>query len=115
MELRRSDRDDRVLELVLLNERKRNSLTGPMICQLHDIVLELTSKEYQGCCALILRGEGSTFCSGANFHLAATIASPAQGLLMADLMTTTLTRLRCVLWVLVLASGAVDVGSVGGC
>jgi enoyl-CoA hydratase/carnithine racemase len=103
VELRRSDRDDRVLELVLRNERSRNSLTGPMMCQLHDIVLELTCpsfKQYQGCCALILRGEGSTFCSGADFHLAAKIASPAQGLLMADLMTTTLTRLRCVLWVL---------------
>lgn len=99
MELRRSDRDDRVLELVLRNERSRNSLTGKMMCQLHDMVLELTcpSSQYKGCCALILRGEGSAFCSGADFHLAAKIASPAQGVLMAELMTSTLTRLRCVL------------------
>lgn len=96
VELRRSGRDDRVLELVLRNERSRNSLTGKMMVQLHDIAGELTSpaSQYEGCCALILRGEGSTFCSGADFHLAAKIASPVQGLLMAELMTGTLTRLR---------------------
>ncbi len=98
VELKRSARDDRVLELTLKNERSRNSLTGRMMVQLHDIAVELTSpaSKYEDCCALLLRGEGSTFCSGADFHLAAKIGSPEQGVLMAELMTTTLTRLRYV-------------------
>lgn len=96
VELRRSDRDDRVLELTLRNERSRNSLTGRMMMQLHDIAVELASpaSQHRDCCALILRGEGSTFCSGADFHLASKISSPAQGVLMANLMTSTLTCLR---------------------
>lgn len=68
--------------------------------QLHDISQELTAQaatnKYKDCCALILRSEGSSFCAGADFHLASSISSPEQGVLMAELMTNTLTRLRYV-------------------
>lgn len=71
-----------------------------MMMTLHDITLELTTaktpSKYKDCCALILRSEGSSFCAGADFHLASSIATPEQGVLMAELMTDTLTRLRYV-------------------
>jgi len=71
-----------------------------MMMNLHDITLELTTakanSKFKDCCALILRGEGSSFCAGADFHLASSIATPEQGVLMAELMTDTLTRLRYV-------------------
>lgn len=67
---------------------------------LHDLTLELSTAtaggKYKDCCALILRSEGSSFCAGADFHLASSIATPEQGVLMAELMTDTLTRLRYV-------------------
>lgn len=76
----------------------RNALTGQMMMTLHDITLELTTantpSKYKDYCALILRSEGSSFCAGADFHLASSIATPEQGVLMAELMTDTLTRLR---------------------
>ena len=99
VELTRSDRDDRVLELTLKHTKNRNSLTGMMMATLHDLSLELTKPtggQYQDCCALILRGEGTSFCAGADFHLASSILTPEEGVMMAEIMTSTLTRLRYV-------------------
>ena len=57
--------------------RDRNALTGKMMMELHDIALELTSEDskYKGYCALILRGHGTTFCSGKAFPPALRIAA----------------------------------------
>ncbi|EWM21937.1 enoyl- hydratase domain-containing protein 1 [Nannochloropsis gaditana] len=98
IELKRSDHDDRVLELIIKNPKSRNSLTGKMMMTLSDISRELNvpmeNNKFKDCCALILSSEGTSFCAGADFHLASSIATPEEGVLMAELMTDTLTRLR---------------------
>ncbi|GAB5032775.1 ethylmalonyl-decarboxylase isoform x2 [Nannochloropsis oceanica] len=110
----RSDHDDRVLELTINHPKSRNALTGQMMMNLHDITLELTTakanSKFKDCCALILRGEGSSFCAGADFHLASSIATPEQGVLMAELMTDTLTRLRRAPLITVAAIGGPAMG-----
>jgi enoyl-CoA hydratase/carnithine racemase len=69
-----------------------------MMMTLSDISRELNvpieNNKFRDCCALILSSEGTSFCAGADFHLASSIATPEEGVLMAELMTDTLTRLR---------------------
>lgn len=75
----------------------RNSLTGKMMVGLHRALDELTldsAKQYKDCCALILHGAGSSFCSGMDFNLAKSIQTPEEGELMNIFMTSVLRRLR---------------------
>ena len=76
------EKRDNLAVLTIRNKETKNSITGTMMNQLADIVEELeTSKDITG---LILRGEGSSFCSGADFELAKKVVnSSSRGSMMS--------------------------------
>ena len=61
--------------------------------------------------ALVLRGNGGTFCAGADFSLARDLATSEDGLLMYDLMKNTLDTLRDLP---VISVAAVEGAAMGG-
>lgn len=92
--LKACKQNDRVLELVLNNPKSRNSMTGKMIVDMFDAISKLDHPQYRPYCALVVRGSGSTFCSGMNFDLAKLMQTPEEGELLHEFMTSTLSRLR---------------------
>ena len=107
-----------IATISLDNPRSRNALTGVMMCQLADHVTQLEAQlpppgaggsELVG---LVLRGEGGTFCAGADLRFAAQeLQTSDDGALMSALMNTTLLRLRKLPLISV---AAIDGYAVGG-
>lgn len=87
--------NDRVREIKISNTRTKNSITGKMMNELADIVdnLELPSDPLDQTVAILLRGEGDTFCSGADLSLVRnTVNTPGRGEMMSLFMTDCLNR-----------------------
>lgn len=97
--------------LTLSNPERRNAMSGPMMAGLADAVKEL--EMWNEGVAVILTGEGGTFCSGLDYELArgGTVSSPQQATLMSQLMTDTLHRLR---QLPLLSVAAIDGFAIGG-
>lgn len=78
--------------ITVSNPERKNALSGKMMAELSDCVDSLSS--WPGCC-VILTGEGSSFCSGADLGVARErLNTKEAGRDMCLLMTNTLTRLR---------------------
>lgn len=77
------DKDERsgIAVVSLDNNKKKNALSGSMMCELNDIINELQS--WQTGKGLILRGENKTFCSGGDLDTFKNIPSPEQGYSMS--------------------------------
>ena len=89
-----------VVELTLCNEPKKNAMSGRMMAQLADYLdsLLLDHERVSGqvlVMGVILRGQGSTFCAGADLSLVGEVLNTSErGLMMSRFMTDALTRLR---------------------
>lgn len=88
----------KVVELLFLNNKKRNAMSGKMMFQLAhaiDHIHHMIEHDHELTC-LAIRGEGSdVFCSGADLDFAAQVINTAdKGLLMSHFMTTALNSLR---------------------
>lgn len=91
----------RVVELTLCNETKKNAISGRMMAQLADYLdsLLLDHERLQSgqlpIMGLVLRGQGSIFCAGADLTLVKEVVNTSErGLMMSRFMTDALTRLR---------------------
>lgn len=85
--------DNKVCEIVISNPKKRNSINGKMMCDFARIVDDVLfeTKPF----AVIIRGTGEFFCSGADLSLSLDeISTPGRGLQMSDFMTDALNSLR---------------------
>uniref|UniRef100_A0A7S3F357 Uncharacterized protein n=1 Tax=Haptolina ericina TaxID=156174 RepID=A0A7S3F357_9EUKA len=104
-------KESSVAILTLSNPERRNAMSGPMMAGLADAVKEL--EMWNEGVAVILTGEGGTFCSGLDYELArgGTVSSPQQATLMSQLMTDTLHRLR---QLPLLSVAAIDGFAIGG-
>jgi enoyl-CoA hydratase len=69
----RTERDGHVAHLVLVAPARRNALTPEMAADLTALCDELDADESVG--AVVIRGEGGSFCSGADRAVLAAIAS----------------------------------------
>ena len=88
------DVDTGIKEIVISNSSKKNSITGSMMNSLANIVDKLEN-EADDTVLLLLRGEGDTFCSGADLNLVRNIVNDSEkGNLMSKFMTDTLNRIR---------------------
>jgi ethylmalonyl-CoA/methylmalonyl-CoA decarboxylase len=92
------DHRGKVLEIVVMNKRKRNALSGTMMFQLAHVVEEVHRivKTDNNVIGLAIRGEGlDTFCSGADLEFAGKILNKSErGVLMAKFMTDALNSIR---------------------
>ncbi|XP_063428673.1 ethylmalonyl-CoA decarboxylase-like [Mytilus trossulus] len=72
------DKDEKtgIAVISLDNKKKKNALSGSMMCELNDIINELQS--WQTGKGLILRGENKTFCSGGDLNTLHNILSPTH-------------------------------------
>ena len=88
----------KVIELVLHNESRRNALSGKMMVDLHDIISTFSlypSEFWENKVGLLIYGNGGNFCAGADIKsVKENIQSAEDGLLMSQIMTLTLLRLR---------------------
>ncbi|XP_037554389.1 ethylmalonyl-CoA decarboxylase [Dermacentor silvarum] len=81
-----------IAEVHFSNPTKRNSFSGHMMLQLHDIVTELRSwKEGKG---LVFYGGDGIFCSGGDLDMMKALNTPELGAQMATIMHSALTGLR---------------------
>lgn len=104
------DNSTGIARLTLQNVERRNSLSGPMMCQLGEAVRSVETWEDGR--VLLLSGEGGHFCSGADLGtVRQAIDTPERGALMSQLMTDTLNRLRNLP---LLSIAAIDGAAVGG-
>ncbi|XP_063416014.1 ethylmalonyl-CoA decarboxylase-like [Mytilus trossulus] len=87
------DKDEKsgIAVISLDNKKKKNALSGSMMCELNDIINELQS--WQTGKGLILRGENQTFCSGGDLDTFQNILSPEQGYSMSGFIGQCLTNL----------------------
>ncbi|KAH7974948.1 hypothetical protein HPB49_021954 [Dermacentor silvarum] len=78
-----------IAEVHFSNPTKRNSFSGHMMLQLHDIVTELRSwKEGKG---LVFYGGDGIFCSGGDLDMMKALNTPELGAQMATIMHSALT------------------------
>jgi ethylmalonyl-CoA/methylmalonyl-CoA decarboxylase len=81
-------------EIVINNAGKKNSINGSMMNSLAKIVDSLEN-EVDDSVLLLIRGEGDTFCSGADLNLVRNVVDDSvKGALMSNFMTDTLNRIR---------------------
>ena len=76
----------------LANPKNRNALSGQMMVKFAEIVDEL--QEWTEGKAVILKGVGNTFCSGADLVVARNILTHEEGEMMCSLMHDTVLRLK---------------------
>ena len=76
----------------LANPKNRNALSGQMMVKFAEIVDEL--QEWTEGKAVILKGVGNTFCSGADLAVARNILTHEEGEMMCSLMHDTVLRLK---------------------
>lgn len=81
------DRDDGVRVLTLSNPARRNALDDGLVARLDEALASLPGTVR----ALLLRGEGGTFCSGYDLNL---LAAPTEGRLPDDALMACLARLE---------------------
>lgn len=100
-----------IARLTLSNPERRNALSGPMIAELAGAVAEL--EQWRGGAAVILTGDGGTFCAGLDLACVreGVIATAEDGMLMSRLMTDSLHRLR---QLPMLSVAAIDGYGIGG-
>ncbi|CAG0885987.1 unnamed protein product, partial [Cyprideis torosa] len=85
--------DSTGISWIRLNQpSKKNALTGKMMVDFHDAVVELENW-HQGK-GLILYGEGDFFCSGGDLNFVRQTLTPEDGYRMSSLMHDTLLRLH---------------------
>lgn len=88
----------KVLEILLMNKKKKNAMSGKMMFQLAKVVEEVHRivRTDENVIGLAIRGDGSdTFCSGADLEFAGKVINTAEkGVLMARFMTEALNSLR---------------------
>ncbi|KAH6922289.1 hypothetical protein HPB50_012068 [Hyalomma asiaticum] len=81
-----------IAEVHFSNPTKRNSFSGHMMLQLHDVVRELQSwKEGKG---LVFYGGNGIFCSGGDLDMMKALNTPELGAQMATIMHSALMGLR---------------------
>nr|XP_054925258.1 ethylmalonyl-CoA decarboxylase-like [Dermacentor andersoni] len=81
-----------IAEVYFSNPTKRNSFSGHMMLQLHDVVTELRSwKEGKG---LVFYGGDGVFCSGGDLDMMKALNTPELGAQMATIMHSALMGLR---------------------
>ena len=104
------DESTGIARLTLCNAERKNSLSGPMMAELSDHVATLEA--WTAGAAVIVEGESGSFCAGADLELVRhTLSTPEQGMLMSELMTCVLGRLRDLP---MLSVAAVDGAAMGG-
>ncbi|XP_064486705.1 ethylmalonyl-CoA decarboxylase-like [Ornithodoros turicata] len=91
VELTKDDRSG-IAKVRINNPSKRNSMSGEMMVQLHDIVADL--ERWDKGKALILHGTSGFFCSGADLDMVKEINTPEQGSEMAAIMQASLSGLH---------------------
>ena len=80
-----------VATVTIDNPKRKNALTGYMMVELKSIVCELES--WKNGKAVILRGQGDTFCSGGDLNVVMKeIGNPEDGRMMCEYMQEMLTR-----------------------
>ncbi|XP_077495084.1 ethylmalonyl-CoA decarboxylase-like [Amblyomma americanum] len=91
VELKKDDHTG-IAELHFSNPSKRNSFSGEMMIQLHDIVAELRSwKEGKG---LVFHSGEGVFCSGGDLDMMKALNTPELGAQMGGIMHSALMGLR---------------------
>lgn len=86
--------DGPIAEMTISNVSKRNAISGKMMKDLA-VSIDSIESEGNGVRAIVVRGEGDMFCSGADFSLVkGVLNSPEKGALMCDFMTDALNRIR---------------------
>lgn len=77
----------------LENPKYKNALSGKMMVEMAEIV-DILENWHDGK-AILLKGVGNTFCSGADLTVAKSILSHEEGDMMATLMHDTVLRFKC--------------------
>jgi enoyl-CoA hydratase/carnithine racemase len=81
------DREDGVRILTLANPARRNALDDALVARLEEALTSVSGKVR----ALLIRGEGGTFCSGYDLNL---LSAPTEGRLPDDALMACLSRLE---------------------
>lgn len=85
--------DNKVCQITIDNQKKRNSISGRMMCDIARIFDEILYDKKP--LAVIIHGQGDMFCSGADLSLSLNeINTPEKGLQMSYFMTDALNSLR---------------------
>eukprot|EP01059_Diplonema_ambulator_P026566 TRINITY_DN4389_c1_g1_i1.p1 TRINITY_DN4389_c1_g1~~TRINITY_DN4389_c1_g1_i1.p1 ORF type:complete len:343 (+),score=98.68 TRINITY_DN4389_c1_g1_i1:408-1436(+) len=99
-----------VFTIEIDNPRESNTMTARMMCRLEDAIREIN--KHPECVAVVLRGTGIQFCSGAHAELATKhLLSADQGLRMCRYMQTLLLELHNLPCITV---AAIEGGAVAG-
>ena len=87
--------DNKVCEIIIDNPSKRNSINGKMMGDIARIFDEILLEKKRKPLAVIIRGAGNFFCSGADLSLSLNeVNTPEKGLQMSHFMTDALNSLR---------------------
>eukprot|EP01061_Rhynchopus_euleeides_P022168 TRINITY_DN36102_c0_g1_i2.p1 TRINITY_DN36102_c0_g1~~TRINITY_DN36102_c0_g1_i2.p1 ORF type:complete len:355 (+),score=130.38 TRINITY_DN36102_c0_g1_i2:32-1066(+) len=99
-----------VFAIELSNQEKENCVTAHMMCRLEEVIREIN--QHPECVAVIVRGVGVQFCSGASPELATRhLLAGEEGLRMCRYMQTLLLELHNLPCITV---AAIEGGAVGG-